>query len=184
LIFVKWFIINTIHYKLNKSEFANLAIGLLEKCYKEDDQLTHQLLTYDLINWSHWTCLSLAVSSNLKEFLSHTVCQTLLNNLWMGGMKIRKHIILKVITALIFPPVIFTIQFKSVKELQYMPQTQREHENELEIKEEGSHSENLSNDEKLEKISVKSMDEKLINRNDTFNQVNESTLTGSISIKY
>ena len=92
----------------------------------------------------------------------------------MGGMKIRKHIILKVITALIFPPVIFTIQFKSAKELQYMPQTQEEHENELENKEDDSDSDSSSNNEKSDKISLKSMDNKKRNRKDTFSQVNEN----------
>lgn len=115
-----------------KREFGSLALGLLEKCYKEDDDLTAQLLTYDLVNWSHWTCLSLAVSANLKDFLSHAACQALITDLWMGGMKIRKYITYKVIAALLFPPFIFFIQFKSASELQYMPQTQEEYEQELE----------------------------------------------------
>jgi transient receptor potential cation channel subfamily M member 3 len=52
----------------------------------------------------------------------------LISDLWMGGMKIRKYSTYKVIFALIFVPAIFAIQFKSAKELQYMPQTQEEHE--------------------------------------------------------
>ena len=105
-----------------------MAYGLLDRCYKENDDLTDQLLTYDLVNWSHWTCLTLAVSCNLKDFLSHISCQMLISDLWMGGMKIRKYATYKVISALIFPPAIFAIQFKSAKELQYMPQTQEEYE--------------------------------------------------------
>ena len=56
-------------FKQYEQDFATLAYGLLDKCYKEDDELTSQLLTYDLVNWSHWTCLSLAVSANLKVCL-------------------------------------------------------------------------------------------------------------------
>lgn len=56
----------------------------------------------------------------------------LINDLWMGGMKIHKHVTYKIIAALLFPPALFAIQFKSAKELQYMPQTQEEHEQELE----------------------------------------------------
>lgn len=119
-------------YRQYAEEFSALALGLLDKCFKEDDDLTSQLLTYDLVNWSHWTCLSLAVSCNHKDFLSHTACQMLINDLWMGGMKIRKHVTYKIITALLFPPAIFAIKFKSAKELQYMPQTQEEHEQDLE----------------------------------------------------
>ena len=140
------------------SEFSNLAYGLLDKCYKEDDDLTQQLLTYDLVNWSHWTCLSLAVCSNLKEFLSHAACQMLINDLWMGGMKLRKHVILKVITGLVFPPAILAIQFKTAKELQYMPQTQEEHENELENKEDDNASSSEKDNDKSEKISLASLE--------------------------
>ena len=130
-------------YKKYADEFAALACGLLDKCYKEDDELTSQLLTYDLINWSHWTCLTLAVSANLKDFLSHAACQLLISDLWMGGMKIRKFVIYKIITALLFPPAIFAIQFKSAKELQYMPQTQEEHEQEMESQQDTSMNNNI-----------------------------------------
>ena len=122
-------------------------MGLLDKCYKEEDQLTSQLLTYDLVYWSHWTCLTLAVSANLKDFLSHAACQLLINDLWMGGMKIRKHVIPKIIIALLFPPALFAIQFKSAKELQYMPQTQEEHEQDLEDQETDSSSSSSSDSE-------------------------------------
>ena len=68
----------------------------------------------------------------------------------MGGMKIRKYVTWKIITALLFPPAIFTIQFKSAKELQYMPQTQEEHEQELESQDvasyNGSERENFNMD--------------------------------------
>jgi transient receptor potential cation channel subfamily M protein 3 len=146
-------------FKQYEQEFATLAYGLLDKCYKEDDELTSQLLTYDLVNWSHWTCLSLAVSGNLKDFLSHTACQLLISDLWMGGMKIRKYVTWKIITALLFPPAIFTIQFKSAKELQYMPQTQEEHEQELEnqdvVSQGGSEKENFTMDEQANDMNEK-----------------------------
>ncbi len=119
-------------FKKYSDEFATLACGFLEKCYKENDILTSQLLTYDLVNWGNWTCLSFAISANLKDFISHPACQLLISDLWMGGMKIRKYVTIKVIAAILFPPAIFAIQFKSAKELQYMPQTQEEHEQELE----------------------------------------------------
>ena len=89
--------------------------------------------------------------SNLKDFLSHAACQLLISDLWMGGMKIRKYVTWKIITALLFPPAIFAIQFKSAKELQYMPQTQEEHEQEMEsqdsLSQAGSEADNLAGDE-------------------------------------
>ena len=110
------------------SEFSNLACALLDKWYREDMELASQLLTYDLVNWSHWTCLTLAVSANLKDFLSHPACQFIISELWMGGMRVRKYVAFKIIFALIFPPAIFWIHFKSAKEIKYMPKTQEEHE--------------------------------------------------------
>jgi len=118
-------------YKRYADEFSSLALGLLDRCYKEDDELTQQLLTYDLVMWSHWTCLTLAVVANHRDFLAHAACQLLINDLWMGGMKIRKHVTYKVVFALLCPLAILAIQFKSAKELQLMPQTQEEHEQDL-----------------------------------------------------
>lgn len=141
-----------------------MAIGILEKAYKEDDTLTSQLLTYDLVNWSHWTCLNLAVSANLKDFLSHAACQLLISDLWMGGMKIRKNVTFKVISALIFPPAIFAIEFKSAKELQYMPQTQEEHEQDLEAQDSSS----INSSESVNRLDdmIENFSKRQINQNE------------------
>ncbi len=77
-------------------EFAGLALDLLEHSYKTDDDLTQQLLTYELQNWSDQTCLSLAVSACHREFVAHTCCQILLTEMWMGGLRMRKYTSLKV----------------------------------------------------------------------------------------
>ena len=78
------------------SEFSNLAIELLDYCYKTDDDLTEELLTYELDTWSKQTCLSLAVAAVHREFLAHTCCQLLLTDLWMGGLRMRKYTTFKV----------------------------------------------------------------------------------------
>ena len=78
------------------SEFQTLALELLEHCYKNDDDYTQQLLTYELKNFSDQTCLSLAVQANHREFVAHTCCQMLLNDMWMGGLRMRKNTSLKV----------------------------------------------------------------------------------------
>lgn len=75
-----------------------LAYDLLEHSYKTDDDLTQQLLTYELQNWSDQTCLSLAVSASHREFIAHTCCQILLTEMWMGGLRMRKYTSAKVCT--------------------------------------------------------------------------------------
>ena len=77
-------------------EFATLAMSLLDQCHEVDDDLTQQLLTYELKTWSCQTCLSLAVSASFQEFVAHTGCQILLSEMWMGGLVMRKYASFKV----------------------------------------------------------------------------------------
>lgn len=83
-------------YLYDYREFEKLALELLEHCYKIDDDYTQQLLTYELKNFSDQTCLSLAVDAMHQDFVAHTCCQTLINDLWMGGLRMRKNSSLKV----------------------------------------------------------------------------------------
>ena len=105
----------------------------MDECFKEDNELTNLLLTRNLEYWSNWTCLSLAVSANLKEFLSHAACQLLISDIWMGGIKLRKHVSLKVLFGIVVPPALFLIQFKSNKEFKLMPQTERMYEHTVKL---------------------------------------------------
>lgn len=86
----------TNNYVYDYREFEKLALELLEHCYKIDDDYTQQLLTYELKNFSDQTCLSLAVDAMHQDFVAHTCCQTLINDLWMGGLRMRKNSSLKV----------------------------------------------------------------------------------------
>ena len=109
------------------SQFRDLALGVLEQCYRENDMKTWQLITYELKNWSDWTCLSLAVISHHQEFVAHKCCQMILNDLWMGGMSIRRYLNWKVIASILFFPLVLRIEFKSVEELKLQPKTHEEH---------------------------------------------------------
>ncbi|XP_077863672.1 transient receptor potential cation channel subfamily M member 3 [Saccoglossus kowalevskii] len=113
------------------SEFQTLSLELLDQCYHVDTIQTQQLLTYELKNWSLLTCLSLAVSANHKEFIAHPCCQALLNDMWMGGLQMRKNTFIKVILGILLPPSILALEFKSKEELQLMPQTIEEHYQDL-----------------------------------------------------
>ncbi|CAF4628555.1 unnamed protein product [Rotaria socialis] len=108
-------------------QFRELGLGVLEQCYRENDDKTCQLLTYELKNWSDWTCLSLAVISHHQEFVAHKCCQIILNDLWMGGMSIRHYLNWKVIASILFFPLVLRIEFKSAEELKLQPKTHEEH---------------------------------------------------------
>lgn len=78
------------------SEFLSIALGLLDECYRTNEDLAQQLLTYNLENWGDQCCLSLAVATRHEEFVAHTCCQTLLTEIWMGAMKLDEWATLKV----------------------------------------------------------------------------------------
>ncbi|XP_011055821.1 PREDICTED: transient receptor potential cation channel trpm [Acromyrmex echinatior] len=122
-------------------EFENIAVELLDYCYRQDDDQTQQLLTSELQNWSGQTCLSLAVTANHRPLLAHPCSQIILADLWMGGLRTRKNTNLKVVMGLFCPLYITRLEFKSREELQLMPQTQEEHLIALEDEKEDSDSE-------------------------------------------
>ena len=73
-----------------------IALGLLDECYRTNEDMAQQLLTYNLDNWGDQCCLSLAVATQHEEFVAHTCCQTLLTEIWMGAMKMEEWASLKV----------------------------------------------------------------------------------------
>ncbi|CAH0550311.1 unnamed protein product [Brassicogethes aeneus] len=108
-------------------EFENIALEVLDYCYRQDDDRTQHLLTCELQNWSGQTCLSLAVAANHRALLAHPCSQIILADLWMGGLRTRKNTNIKVMIGLLCPPYILKLEFKSKEELQLMPQTTEEH---------------------------------------------------------
>ncbi|KAK3091760.1 hypothetical protein FSP39_022436 [Pinctada imbricata] len=65
-----------------------------------DDKKTSDLLMMPQASWDGLTCIDIAVYSDNKRFLSHTACQSLLNNIWMGNLSTANSAILKTIYTL------------------------------------------------------------------------------------
>ncbi|KAM9330708.1 transient receptor potential cation channel subfamily M member 6 [Gastrophryne carolinensis] len=114
--------------KKYSKEFGQLALDLLEKAFKLNEQMAMKLLTYELKNWSNSTCLKLAVSAALRAFVSHTCTQMLLTDMWMGCLKMRKNSWLKVILGILLPPFILMLEFKTKAEMSHVPQSQDFHQ--------------------------------------------------------
>uniref|UniRef100_A0A8C0HJ51 non-specific serine/threonine protein kinase n=1 Tax=Buteo japonicus TaxID=224669 RepID=A0A8C0HJ51_9AVES len=114
--------------KKYSKEFGQLALDVLEKAFKQNEQMAMKLLTYELKNWSNSTCLKLAVSVGLRPFVSHTCTQMLLTDMWMGRLKMRKNSWLKVIMSILLPPTILMLEFKSKAEMSHVPQSQDFHQ--------------------------------------------------------
>ncbi|NXP21937.1 TRPM6 protein, partial [Scytalopus superciliaris] len=109
-------------------EFGQLALDVLDKAFKQNEQMAMKLLTYELKNWSNSTCLKLAVSVGLRPFVSHTCTQMLLTDMWMGRLKMRKNSCFKVILSILLPPTILMLEFKSKAEMSHVPQSQDVHQ--------------------------------------------------------
>ncbi|XP_066967422.1 transient receptor potential cation channel trpm isoform X5 [Macrobrachium rosenbergii] len=131
-------------------EFETLALEVLDYCYRQDDDRAHQLLTYELKNWSKQTCLSLAVAVNHRALLSHPCCQILLADLWLGGLRTRKNTNIKVMLSLLFPPLILVLGFRSREELKTMPQTREEHQYDDQGRSSDSESDTDSDDDNMD----------------------------------
>ncbi|NWW79272.1 TRPM6 protein, partial [Climacteris rufus] len=114
--------------KKYSKEFGQLALDVLDKAFKQNEQMAMKLLTYELKNWSNSTCLKLAVSVGLRPFVSHTCTQMLLTDMWMGRLKMRKNSWFKVIMSIILPPTILMLEFKSKAEMSHVPQCQDFHQ--------------------------------------------------------
>ncbi|XP_019063277.1 transient receptor potential cation channel subfamily M member 6 isoform X2 [Fukomys damarensis] len=110
--------------KSYSKQFGQLALDVLEKAFKQNEPMAMKLLTYELKNWSNSTCLKLAASGGLHPFVSHSCTQMLLTDMWVGRLKMRKNSWCKIITSILLPPTILTLEFKSKAEMSHVPQSQ------------------------------------------------------------
>ncbi|XP_067376278.1 transient receptor potential cation channel subfamily M member 6 isoform X3 [Channa argus] len=104
-------------------EFGQLAVDVLDCAFRQNEQMAMKLLTSEMEEWSHFTCLQMAVSSCNRSFVSHSCTQTLLTDLWTGSLNWRKNSFLKITLSLLLPPVIFLLEFKSKAEMCHVPQS-------------------------------------------------------------
>ncbi|XP_078586018.1 transient receptor potential cation channel subfamily M member-like 2 [Branchiostoma floridae x Branchiostoma japonicum] len=74
-------------------KFEDLALGVLNECWGEDELRTQLLLVRELYLWGELTCLRIAISGDHLNFIAHSACQALLNNIWMGKMALDTSII-------------------------------------------------------------------------------------------
>ena len=100
------------------AEFAQGALDLLDYCFRRDDDLAQQLLSCEMPNWSHRSCLGLAFTCGHREFLAHPCAQLFLGDLWLGGLRTWRYKNIKVLLALMFFPLILCLEFKSKEEIQ------------------------------------------------------------------
>ncbi|XP_072174396.1 transient receptor potential cation channel subfamily M member-like 2 [Diadema setosum] len=92
--------------------YEDLAIGVLNECYEEDEERSALILVSELPHWGNSTCLTIAVNAMNKNFIAHSGVQNLLTEIWMGKISDEtSHFHLWLCT--IFPPLIyFLVKFR------------------------------------------------------------------------
>ena len=65
-----------------------MACNVLTRCQESSSfaERPSELITRVLSNWGNMTCLNLAESSQLLQFLSHSVVKNYLHQKWNGGL--------------------------------------------------------------------------------------------------
>uniref|UniRef100_A0A671KP72 Transient receptor potential cation channel subfamily M member 6-like n=1 Tax=Sinocyclocheilus anshuiensis TaxID=1608454 RepID=A0A671KP72_9TELE len=110
--------------KKNSLEFGQLAVDLLDQAFRKNERMAMKLLTWEMKEWSNFTCLQMAVSSRLRLFVAHNCTQMLLTDLWMGRLNMSKNSWFKIIASILMPVAIQMLEFKSQAEMSHVPQPQ------------------------------------------------------------
>uniref|UniRef100_A0A671NU51 non-specific serine/threonine protein kinase n=1 Tax=Sinocyclocheilus anshuiensis TaxID=1608454 RepID=A0A671NU51_9TELE len=110
--------------KKNSLEFGQLAVDLLDQAFRENERMAMKLLTWEMKDWSNFTCLQMAVSSRLRPFVAHNCTQMLLTDLWMGRLNLSKNSWFKIIASILMPVAIQMLEFKNQAEMSHVPQPQ------------------------------------------------------------
>ncbi|ODN05967.1 Transient receptor potential cation channel trpm [Orchesella cincta] len=116
----------SVEYVNYSEEWENLALSLLDSCYRSDGKLARQLLTMELECFSKQTCLSLAVFAQHRMLLGHPCCQLLLADLWMGALNIKSNATLKIMLGIFCPPLAILWEYKSTEELKMLPHEEKD----------------------------------------------------------
>ncbi|XP_050965495.1 transient receptor potential cation channel subfamily M member 6 isoform X1 [Labeo rohita] len=124
--------------KKNSLEFGQLAVDLLDQAFKKNERMAMKMLTWEMKDWSNFTCLQMAVSSRLRPFVAHNCTQMLLTDLWMGRLNMSKNSWFKIIASILMPVAIQKLEFKSQAEMSHVPQPQEALQFGWESEEEGA----------------------------------------------
>ena len=129
---IYWILIHFIHsfvqpshvfiHSFIHSDFKNLSVSLLDLCNREDEKQTLKLITGQLEQFNHRTCIDMAVSMRHLEFVAHSSVQALLNDVWTGSIKNLDITTRDFLLTMIFPPYLITFDFRNETELKSMVQ--------------------------------------------------------------
>lgn len=112
--------------QLFSREFQNLALDLLEECYKKDEKTALKLITGKSEQFNDLTCLDVAVKSGQLQFVSHSAVQSLLNDVWTGSIKNVDISTAEFLLSVVFPPYLYSFDFRTESEMKDMITTEEQ----------------------------------------------------------
>ena len=87
------------------------ALDLFDYCYRQDAEMSKQILTKKLTQWSRQNCLRLAFACGHRDLLAHPCSQWILSDMWMGGLRTRRSTNLKILGGIFCLPLVLTFEF-------------------------------------------------------------------------
>ncbi|CAH1774148.1 unnamed protein product [Owenia fusiformis] len=115
------------------TKWGERALGVLNACFAADEERAGKLLVRELELFGNTTVIALAVNAKDQTFISHSCCQSMLNDIWMGKMSVDNHW-WRLMVSIICPPLLWLlIRFKeppSSVESQGAPRIENTHRHE------------------------------------------------------
>ncbi|KAK7115842.1 hypothetical protein V1264_001645 [Littorina saxatilis] len=89
-------------------EFEDLAIGVLNACYADNEKKTRKVLKRELPVWGRSSCILLAMKADTKRFLAQPACQAFINFIWMDEIFVHTNRMVKMLLSMILVVIIPT----------------------------------------------------------------------------
>ena len=76
-------------FEANSQEFQELAVGVIDVCYKTDHELAKRLVEQKSMIWRGKTRMDVAVLANCKFFLATACVQACVEGYWKGNLRCK-----------------------------------------------------------------------------------------------
>ena len=87
-------------FEANSQEFQELAVGVIDVCYKTDHELAKRLVEQKSLIWRGKTRMDVAVLANCKFFLATACVQACVEGYWKGNLRCK---VLNIVWCLVNP---------------------------------------------------------------------------------
>ncbi|XP_043916462.1 transient receptor potential cation channel subfamily M member 2-like [Protopterus annectens] len=100
------------------NEYEEKAIGVLNECYRKDEEKAQKLLVRVSRCWGYTTCVRFAIEADNKKFIAQTGVQAFLTRVWFGEISVETRT-WQLLMCILCLPLIYTnlISFRSDEQI-------------------------------------------------------------------